>query len=359
MTRNSHRQIIVGLSGGLDSAVALLLLKEQGYQPIGLTLRYSGWSTKENIYSNQESIRLAKKVCRQLKAPHYTLDYRQEFKKKVIGYFISLLKNKKTPNPCIVCNQQLKFEKLISFAKQKGIEYVATGHYARIRKIKDEYQLLRGKDKQKDQSYFLCLLDQKQLAKIVFPLGDLTKKKVYRIAEKKGLDFLIRKKQSQDLCFVIQKSMPLFLKKEIGLHPGQIVDKKDKILGQHQGLHFYTIGQRKGIKLAGGPWWVIGFNKKKNQLIVTNIENDPALFSRTVILSDGHFVSGKLPQKIIKVKAKTRFNQAPASAKLYILPKKNSRLVFDRPQKAVTPGQWTVFYQNQVCLGGGIIDSVL
>jgi len=357
--RNSHGQVVVGLSGGLDSAVALLLLKKQGYQPIGLTLRYSGWSTKENIYSNQESIHLAKKVCRQLKAPHYTLDCRQEFKKKVIGYFISLLKNKKTPNPCIVCNQRLKFEKLISFAKQKRIEYVATGHYARIRKIKDEYQLLRGKDKQKDQSYFLCLLDQKQLAKIVFPLGDLTKKGVYRVARKQDFDFLTRRKESQDLCFVTQKSIPLFLKKEIGLQPGQIVDKKDKILGQHQGLHFYTIGQRKGIKLAGGPWWVIGFNKKKNQLIVTNRENDPALFSRTVVLSNGHFISGKLPRKIIRVKAKNRFNQTPASAKLYTLPKKNSKLVFDKPQKAVTPGQWAVFYQNQVCLGGGIIDSVL
>ena len=355
MMRNSHRQIVVGLSGGLDSAVALLLLKEQGYQPIGLTLRYSSWSTKENIYSNQQAIRLAKKVCQQLKVPHYTIDCRQEFKKKVVGYFISFLKDKKTPNPCVVCNQQLKFEKLIGFAKQKGIEYVATGHYARIRKIKDEHQLLRGKDKQKDQSYFLCLLNQKQLAKIVFPLGDLTKKEVYQIARKQGLDFLTRRKQSQDLCFVTQKSMPLFLKKEIGLQPGQIVDKKDKILGQHQGLHFYTIGQRKGIKLTGGPWWVVGFNKKKNQLIVTNQENDPILYQREVFLADVHFISRKAPHRIIKVKAKTRFNQSMAAVKLYPPKKDKLKLVFTKAQKAITPGQWAVFYQGQVCLGSGMI----
>ncbi len=359
MRKNNKPKVIVGLSGGVDSAVALLLLKKQGYQPIGLTLKYSGWSVKENIYSNRESIRLAKKVCRQLKAPHYTLDCRQGFKKKVIGYFISLLKDKKTPNPCIVCNQQLKFDKLISFAKQKGIKYVATGHYAQIKKIKDKYQLLRGKDKQKDQSYFLCLLDQKQLAKIVFPLGDLTKKEVYQIARKQDLDFLTRRKESQDLCFIAQKSMPLFLKKEIGLQPGQIVDKKDKILGQHQGLHFYTIGQRKGIKLAGGPWWVVGFNKKKNQLIVTNQENDPIFYQREVFLTNVHFISGKVPCRIIKVKAKTRFNQSLAAVKLYPPKKDKLKLVFAKAQRAITSGQWAVFYQNQVCLGGGVIDSVL
>jgi len=349
---NIRPKVVVGLSGGLDSAVALLLLKKQGYRPLGLTLKYSRWSNGENIYSNQPAIRLAKKVCQQLKVPHKTLDCRQEFKKKIIGYFISLLKDKKTPNPCIICNQQLKFDKLISFAKKKRIDLIATGHYARIKKNKGEHQLLKGKDEQKDQSYFLCLLNQKRLAKTIFPLGDLTKKEVYRLAKKEGLDFLTRKKQSQDLCFVAQESMSLFLEKEIGRQPGQILDKEGNILGQHQGLHFYTIGQRRRIKLAGGPWRVLGFNRGKNQLIVTNQENDPALYQREVFLSDVHFISKKAPVRPIKVKAKIRFNQGLSRAVFY--PDK-SKLIFNKAQKAVSPGQWAVFYDGQVCLGGGMI----
>jgi len=353
--KNSRQSIVVGLSGGLDSAVALLLLKKQGYQPIGLTLRYSGWSGKENVYSNQQSIRLAKKFCRQLKVPHYTLDCRQTFKKKVIGYFISLLKNKKTPNPCVVCNQQLKIQKLIEFAQKKRADYVATGHYARVRKVKKEHQLLRGKDKEKDQSYFLCLLNQLQLAKIIFPLGNLTKKEVYQLAKRESLNFLTRRKQSQDLCFISQKLMPLFLEKEIGLQPGQIVDKEGKVLGQHQGLHFYTIGQRRGIKLSGGPWWVIGFDKGRNRLVVTNKKNDPLLFRREIRLTDYHLISGQAPRRTIKVEARTRFNQRLAAAKLYLPAKGKLKLIFNKPQKAVTPGQWAVFYQKEVCLGGGMI----
>jgi tRNA-specific 2-thiouridylase len=361
MLKNNHSQktkVVVGLSGGIDSAATLILLKKQDYQPVGLTLKYAAWQNKENIYSNQQSIQVAKKVCRKLKVPHYTLDCQQEFKKKVIGHFLSLLKNKKTPNPCVICNQKLKFKKLFDFAKEKGIKYVATGHYARIKKSqKGEYQLLQGKDRKKDQSYFLCLLDQRKLKNIIFPLGDYTKKQIYQIAKKEGFDFLIRRKQSQDLCFVTQKSMPFFLKKEIGLQIGSIVDAKGRILGEHQGLHFYTIGQRKGIKLSGGPWWVIGFDKKKNQLMVTNKENDSALSQGTVILSNYHFISGKTPKKTIRVKAKTRFNQSLASAKLYPPQKNNLKLVFEQSQKAVTPGQWAVFYQGEVCLGGGMINS--
>ena len=364
MKRNG-KKVVVGLSGGVDSSVSLLLLKKQGYQPIGVSLKYALWENeknvlKENICCSKESFVIAKEICQQLKVPYYILDYRLDFEEKVMGYFLTLLKDKKTPNPCLVCNRLVKFNKLFEFAKEKGAQYVATGHYARIRKNqkRGQYELLKGKDKKKDQSYFLCLLDQKQLKKIIFPLGDLTKKEVYQIAKKEGFDFFVKRKQSQDLCFVSRQSIPFYLEEKIGLQPGDIVDTKGKILGEHQGLYFYTIGQRRRINLSAGPWWVVGFDKKKNQLIVTNKENDPALFSQTVILSDYQFISGKLPQKTIRVKAKIRFNQPLASAKLYPLPKKNLRLVFDQPQKAVTPGQWTVFYQGEVCLGGGVIKAV-
>lgn len=361
--KDSKPRVVVGLSGGVDSSVALLLLKKQGYQPIGVSLKYAVWQNKknvlkENVCCSPESLGIAKKICQQLKVPYYILDYRLDFKEKVMGYFLSVLKEKKTPNPCLVCNRLLKFNKLFEFAKKKGVQYVATGHYARIRKNqkRGQYELLKGKDKKKDQSYFLCLLEQSQLPNIIFPLGYLTKEKVYQIAKKEGFNFFTKKKQSQDLCFVSRQSIPFYLEEKIGFQPGEIIDIQGNLLGQHQGLHFYTIGQRKRIKLSDGPWWVVGFNKKKNQLIVTNKENDPALFSRTIIVSNVHFISGKAPQKVIKIEAKTRFNQPLASAKLYSLQRNKLELVFDRPQKAVTPGQWAVFYDSEICLGGGVIE---
>jgi tRNA-specific 2-thiouridylase len=361
MEKNNNRQVVVGLSGGVDSSVSLLLLKKQGYQPIGVSLKYAVWQSKknilrENVCCSQESFAIARKICQQLNVPYYILDYQLDFEEKVMGYFLSVLKDKKTPNPCVVCNRLVKFNKLFEFAKEQGAPYVATGHYARVKKNQSgQYQLLRGKDRKKDQSYFLCLLNQKQLSKIIFPLGDYTKDQVYQIAAKEGFDFFTKRRQSQDLCFVASQSIPFYLEEKIGFQPGQIVDKKGNLLGQHQGLYFYTIGQRRGIGLSGGPWWVIGFNKEKNQLIVTNKENDPALFSKEVTINDPHFISGKAPKKVVKVKAKTRFSQPLARGKIYP-PKKNKlKLVFDQPQKAITPGQWAVFYQGDICLGGGVI----
>jgi len=364
MKKNNNRQVVVGLSGGVDSSVSLLLLKKQGYQPIGVSLKYAVWQSKENILKeniccSQESFAIARKICQKLKVPYYTIDCRDEFKRKVMGYFLSVLKDKGTPNPCVVCNKLVKFKKLFEFAKEKGAQYVATGHYARIRKNQKsgDYELLKGKDKKKDQSYFLCLLKQNQLKNIIFPLGNLTKEKVYQIAKKEGFNFFTKTKQSQDLCFVSRQSIPFYLEEKIGFQPGEIIDIQGNLLGQHQGLYFYTIGQRKKIKLSDGPWWVVSFKKKKNQLIVTNKENDPALFSRTIIVSNVHFISGKAPQKVIKIEAKTRFSQPLASAKLYSLQKNKLKLVFEQSQKAVTPGQWAVFYQGEICLGGGVIEK--
>ncbi len=363
MVKKNIPKVVVGLSGGVDSSVSLLLLKKQGYQPIGVSLKYSAWQSKknkiqENSCCSKESFSIAKKVCQKLKVPYHIVDCRVDFKEKVIGYFIKLLKKKKTPSPCLICNRLVKFKELFTFAKMRGADYVATGHYARVKRNKGgAYELLRAKDKTKDQSYFLCLLTQKHLSKTIFPLGGYTKEEVYQIAKKEGFKFFEKKKQSQDLCFVSRQSMPHFLEEKIGFQLGEIIDKKGNILGRHQGLHFYTIGQRKKISLVGGPWWVIGYNKKKNQLIVTNNQNDPALSGKSVILSNCHFVSGFPPKKSINVKAKTRVGQKLAEAKLYPLQKKKIKLVFESSQKAITPGQWAVFYKDNVCLGGGLIEK--
>ena len=363
MTRNKNKKIVVGLSGGVDSSVSLLLLKKQGYEPIGVSLKYSAWKNKknllkENVCCSTESFNIARKVCDDLDVPYYIIDETVDFEKKVMGYFLSVLKKKKTPNPCLVCNRLVKFNKLFEFAKKHNIQQVATGHYAKIKENKTTglYELLKSKDKEKDQSYFLCLLKQNQLKNIVFPLGGYNKDDVYRVAKEHGFDFFSKIKQSQDLCFVSGKSIKFYLKEEVGIEPGDIIDNKGNILGKHQGLHFYTIGQRKGINLPNGPWWVAKFNRKKNQLIVVNKENDLALFNKNVFVSKYSFISGKIPGKIIEVKAKIRYNQKASSAKLYIRKNNLLELVFNKPQRAVASGQWAVFYKNNVCLGGGIIE---
>ena len=360
--RSNHQQVVVGLSGGVDSSAALILLKKKGFEPVGVSLKYDIWPSKknllkENICCSQKSLAAARKICRKLKVPYHVIEAKVDFKKKVIGYFLSFLKDKRTPNPCLVCNKLVKFKKLFEFAEKKGIDYVATGHYARINKSqKGSFQLLRAKDKKKDQSYFLCLLNQRELRKLIFPLGNYNKKEVYQIVRQEGFNFFVKKKQSQDLCFIDQKSLLDFLKEKIGRQPGDIVDEKSRVLGQHQGLHFYTIGQRKGIGLSGGPWWVAGFDKKKNQLIVTNKDDNSILFSRRILITDYHFVSGQAPQKAMRIEAKVRFNQKLSKAKLCPPKRGKLEIIFDRRQKAVAPGQWAVFYQKDVCLGGGIIE---
>lgn len=367
---NKHKQInttlkpkiIVGMSGGVDSSVALMLLKERGFDPIGVSLKYAVWKDKknilkENVCCSQESFDRARNICQKFDVPYHIVDFSNEFERGVMGYFAKLLKKQQTPNPCLVCNRDLKFKKLFDFARENGINYVATGHYARVRQSKKSklYQLLRAKDKVKDQSYFLCLLNQRQLKRLVFPLGDYLKDEVYQIAKNHGFNFYLKTKQSQDLCFVSAKSMPFYLAKEIGKKPGPIQDLQGNILGQHQGLHFYTIGQRKRLNLPQGPWWVVGFDRKKNTLMVTQDSNSPELFKKTVLVANLHFISGQKNKKTILVQAKIRYHQVLAPAKLKPPQNKTSELIFKQPQRAVTAGQWAVVYQKDVCLGGGLI----
>lgn len=361
--KKENKKVVVGLSGGVDSSVSLILLKKQGFEPIGVSLKYAVWQSKknilkENVCCSKESFAVARKICQKLKIPYHILDYQLDFKEKVMGYFLDVLKQKKTPNPCLICNRLVKFNKLFDFAKKVDAQYVATGHYAKVEKNTKtgKYELIKAKDEKKDQTYFLCLLSQDQLKKTIFPLGNYLKSEVYKIAQKQGFDFFTKIRQSQNLCFVSSKSIPFYLEEKLGLEPGEIVDFKGNVLGKHQGLYFYTIGQRKGIDLTNGPWWVMDFNREKNQLVVTDQKDDSKMFKKTVIISDYHFISDEIPKKSIKVKAKTRYNQELDSATLYPPEDNKLKLVFKKPQKAVTPGQWAVFYDKNVCLGGGVIE---
>ena len=362
--KSKNKKIIMGMSGGVDSSMSLVILKNQGWRPIGVCLKLPVWKNKknllrENICCTKESLNTVRNVCQKLKVPYHVVDVRADFKKKVIDYFILEFKKNKTPNPCIICNRYFKFANLFAFAKKNGIKYVATGHYARTRKFQapnsklQTYQLLKAKDKTKDQTYSLCFLTQDQLKHIVFPLGNYTKKEVYEIAKKRGFDFFLKKKESQDFCFVAGKSFPAFLKEKVGQRPGKIVDSKGKVLGKHQGQNFYTIGQRKGLRIADGPWFVKDFEIDKNILIISKKPEE--ITKKNVILSPFNFISSVLPKKKLKVMAKIRYRQPEKPAILYPQKAGKLKLIFDQPQKAVTPGQFAVFYKNKACLGGGII----
>lgn len=350
------------MSGGVDSSVSLILLKQQGFEPIGVSLKYAVWQDKENqlrenVCCDSESFKIAKYVCQKLDIPYHIIDVSQEFQKTVIDYFTDELKKNLTPNPCVVCNPQLKFDQLFKAAKKLGANYVATGHYAQIRQNSKTKlcQLLKAKDLAKDQTYSLAFLPQKLLGKIILPLGKYTKSEVIAMAQAAGFSFYEKRKQSQDFCFVSGKSLNSFLTKSIGLKEGPIKNLDGKILGSHLGLHFYTIGQRKGIKLAGGPYFVVGFDLKDNTLLVSKSAAD--LNGLQTTLKPCNFISQPKPTKPITVKAKIRSQHSAAKAKLETN-NGSGILTFSKPQKAITPGQYAVFYNKNICLGGGKIIKV-
>jgi len=355
-------KVVLGMSGGVDSSVSLILLKKQGYQPVGLFLCYWHWPSpknllRENVCCSAESLKIVELVCKKYKVPYHILNCSPEFKDRVVGYFLDLISKNKTPNPCLICNRFLKFEKLIDFADKIGAKFVATGHYAKVSKNKKtgKYELLRPKDKKKDQTYFLAYLRQKHLRRIIFPLSDITKDQVFKIAREENLSFFKKRKQSQDLCFVSNRSLRAFLEEKFGLRKGEIRNLKGEILGYHQGLHFFTLGQRKGLGLSGGPFYVVGFDKKKNILYVSKKKED--LQKKKVILKKVNFISGERPKGKIEVEAKTRYRQ-PLKKAFLDLEQKKTVLKFKRPVYNITPGQWAVFYRKNVCLGGGICDRI-
>jgi len=353
----SNSKIVVGLSGGVDSSLALILLKKQGWQPIGVSLKLLTWRRKKSAKNQSE---VAEKVCCKLKIPYYVVDASFDFKKEVVDYFTKELKSNRTPNPCVACNARLKFAKLFEFAKKVGVDYVATGHYSRIKEAKSQklkaksYELLMSKDKNKDQSYYLSFLPQKWLSHIIFPLGEYRKEEVYQLAKKNGFDFWKKDEQSQDFCYLAGNSLEEFIKREIKTKPGLIIDTDGKILGKHKGLPFYTIGQRKGIRMGGGPYFVKKFATGQNQLIVTKDKKE--IYKKEILLSPFNFVSGQSPVNPIKIMAKVRYRQPLELAILFSPVNNKLRIVFDQPQPSVTPGQACVFYKNQICLGGGIIQ---
>ena len=342
-------KIIVAMSGGVDSSVAAALLKRAGFNVTGVFMKFwagpqKGSVERWNRCCSSEAEKRARTVARILGMPFYVFNFSKEFKRRIVDYFLKEYKRGRTPNPCVVCNKEIKFGLLLEKALVLDAEFVATGHYARFQKGK----LLRGRDKNKDQSYFLWQLNQKQLKHIVFPVGNYTKKEVRRLAKKFKLP-TSETPESQEVCFV-QNTTNEFLSRYIKEKPGRIVDSKSSVLGQHRGLPFYTIGQRKGIGLPQGPYWVEKKDLKRNLLMVTKKEKD--LYKKELIFKNVNWLSGKAPKPPLKVKAKIRYRAKLASAIIY----KNNKVIFDRPQRAITHGQSVVFYRGDELLGGAIIS---
>ncbi|OGT25105.1 MAG: tRNA 2-thiouridine(34) synthase MnmA [Gammaproteobacteria bacterium RIFCSPLOWO2_02_FULL_42_14] len=351
-------KIIVGLSGGVDSAVSALLLKEQGYDVAGCYMQ--NWmAEKDDPYcSAEQDLTDAKKVCDQLQIPFHLVNFSKEYWDAVFQYCLDEWVAGRTPNPDIWCNQYIKFDVFLKHALQLGADFLATGHYARIH----NHQLLKAKDLNKDQTYFLYTLSQEKLSRALFPLGELKKPEVRAIAKKAKL-FNAEKKDSTGICFIGERKFSEFLKNFVLAKPGNIRTIDGKIIGKHGGLMFYTLGQRKGLRIGGMshshshfPWYVISKNIPDNELIVAQGHDHPALFSNILLAEKLHWISGVAPRNC-SCAAKIRYRQTDQACHVELLENQTARVIFQESQRAITPGQSIVFYDRDVCVGGGIISS--
>lgn len=366
---SKDKKIIVLMSGGIDSSFAALYLKKQGFNIVGVTfLQYDKEFQKDDIER-------AKKVAKEIGISHFVFDIREKFKEKIIEPFLRDYKRGITPNPCPFCNKEIKFNLLFKEAKKINAEIIATGHYVRKKEIisnstpaSKKFAIFRAKDREKDQSYFLWQLSQKELKKIIFPLGDFLKKEVLKEIENSPLNKFFKAekkknkyKESQDICFVKKIGIKSFLKEKIGEKTGPIFDKNGRKIGEHRGIYFFTIGQRTGLRInaqnpSQEPFYVIKIDAKKNALIVGKEED---LYKSRLQANNVNWILGEPPEIFpFEVSAKIRYRHPPQKAKVYFFDKKRKtcKVKFKTPQRAITPGQHIVFYKRDLLLGGGIIE---
>ncbi|MDR5659030.1 tRNA 2-thiouridine(34) synthase MnmA [Serpentinicella sp. ANB-PHB4] len=362
MKDNSEIHVVVGMSGGVDSSVAAYLLKEQGYKVTGIFMKNWDETDEFGYCTAAEDFEDVRRVCEQIGIPYYTVNFEKEYWDRVFVYFLDEYKKGRTPNPDVMCNREIKFKEFLEHALKLGADYLATGHYARIGNEDGEYQLLKGIDSNKDQTYFLNTLGQYELSKAMFPIGDLPKNKVRQIAEEQGF-ITAKKKDSTGICFIGERDFKDFLSKYIPAKPGKIKTFEGDIKGQHEGLMFYTLGQRKGLGIGGSgsgePWFVADKDLKNNVLYVVQGEKHPALFSDGLLATDVHWVSEKNQYEKFSCTAKFRYRQPDQEVSVEKVDQQTYRVYFKEPQKAVTPGQAVVFYNGDECLGGGIIDKTI
>jgi tRNA-specific 2-thiouridylase len=348
------RSVLIGISGGVDSAVAAYLLKKEGYRVEGLYI-YNGFPNR----AEEDAVRVAEI----LSIPLHRIDVAKTFKKDIVDYFITEYRSARTPNPCIVCNKKIKFHSLLNEAKKRNIDFISTGHYARIDDMggTNGLRLRRGKDRKKDQTYFLFQLGQKELSKLLLPNGDMTKDEVKRIGADLGFGSLTER-ESQEICFIPDDDYKGFIEKDHNFQPGNIVTTRGEIVGKHRGIHSLTIGQRRGLNIASErPYYVLEIDKERNEVIVGRNENQycDGLIARNVTWSSNIYSAATN----IKANTHIRYRHRGASSEITVDPPVNGKnnnidtvhVRFDTPQKAIAPGQAAVFYQGDILIGGGWI----
>ena len=358
------KKVVVGMSGGVDSSVAAHLLKQQGYDVCGIFMKNWRETNPEFPCTATEDARDALGVCDTLGIELDAVDFSNEYWQRVFAYFLDEYRRGRTPNPDILCNKEIKFKAFLDHALAQGADCIATGHYARIQQTDEGYQLLKGRDPAKDQSYFLYTLGQAQLARSLFPVGELQKSEVRRIAREQGFTNAA-KKDSTGICFIGERDFNKFLSHYMPAQPGDIRTPDGQYLGSHDGLMYYTLGQRKGIGIGGrkgmdeSPWYVVEKDMTNNVLVVTQGHDHPLLHQRGLQAGTMHWVAGEPPALPLRCRAKTRYRQTERDCVVSREGSDAYLVQFDEAQRAVTPGQSVVFYQGDECLGGGVIEKIL
>lgn len=360
-------KVIVGMSGGVDSSVSAHLLLEQGYQVEGLFMKNWEEDDTDEYCAAADDLKDAQQVCEKLGIKLHTINFATEYWDNVFEYFLAEYKAGRTPNPDIMCNKEIKFKAFLEFAcEDLGADYIATGHYVQ-REFRDgKWTMLRGLDSNKDQSYFLYTLSHQQVGRTLFPVGNIEKPQVRAIAEKAGL-VTANKKDSTGICFIGERKFKDFLQQYLPAQPGKIESAEGEVVGEHDGLMYHTLGQRKGLRIGGlanageEPWYVVDKDLTRNVLIVGQGHNHPRLFSKGLVGNQLHLVNRHPLDQAITCTVKTRYRQQDVPCTLTPNDDNSGEytVMFDTPQSSVTPGQSVVFYQNDVCLGGGIINTLI
>ncbi len=353
------KTVVLGMSGGVDSAVSAYLLKKQGYNVISLFMH--NWEeTDDGCCTAEQDFEDVKRVSDKLGLPYYSVNFASQYMERVFSYFLDEYKKGRTPNPDVLCNREIKFGPFLQYAKALGADYIATGHYCGIRHQDGVHYLLKAKDQNKDQTYFLNQLSQSQLADVIFPLADIDKTEVRRIADELGL-VNAKKKDSTGICFIGERNFRSFLQQYLPNQEGDIVDVDGKKVGRHIGLMYYTLGQRRGLGLGGTKEsqdrWFVAEKRLADNVLVVSHGDEGVLMSRSLIASSVNWIPSP-PSEAFACNAKFRYRQPEQGVKVQVLSDGRVKVDFDQPQRAVTPGQFVVFYDDEKCLGGGIIDEV-